>query len=231
MAKLFYKLTDEHGRSYGGMQWGPGVTNRARGKGKQECSPDFIHLYSDPLLAAFLNPIHANFDSPRLWEAKARIVASDHGLKLMTRMATTLREIPLPAVTIEQRIRFGLLCALSFYHEPSWVKWAQDWLTCKNRQEEAARAAAWVAEAAARTALAAADAPALAARAAARAARAARAATWTAEAAEAAALAAEATEAAARTAEAPIGERLISLAEQAMGEDKEGGGALDNAHD
>ena len=197
-----YKLTDESGQTYGGTQWGPGVTHSGTGEGEL-CGPGLIHLYTDPLLAALLNPIHANFAHPRLWEAEGDVARTDRGLKVGCVSAATVREVPLPEVTTEQRVGFAILVTRAVCEEPSYVRWATAWLDNSDRTEEAAWAAWAAAEAAraearaearaARAARAAAEAAAWAARAAAEAAAAAaaRAATDAARAATDAAWAAE----------------------------------------
>ena len=187
-----YKLTDERGQTRGGTQWGPGVTHSGTGEGEL-CGPGFIHLYTDPLLAALLNPIHANFAHPRLWEAEGDVARTDRGLKIGCVSATTVREVPLPEVTTEQRVGFAILVTRAVCEEPSYVRWATAWLDNSDRTEEAAWAAAEAARAEARAARAAAEAAAWAARAAAEAAAAAaaRAATDAARAATDAAWAAE----------------------------------------
>ena len=159
-----YKLTDANGCSYGGTQWGEGVTHTATSQGMEFCTPDLIHLYSHPLLAVLLNRIHANYEKPLLWEAKAEIVASDYGLKLGAKSVTTIRTIPLPQVTLEQRVTFGILAALEVYSAPAWTKWAQGWLDSSDRSRPTAGLAMCVvraeAEAAAEAAASAAKAAA-----------------------------------------------------------------------
>ena len=145
-----YKLTDDCGQTWGETQWGPGVTHTAPGTG-QLCSDGWIHAYTDPLLAILLNPIHANFPEPRLWECEGDVGATDHGLKVGCTSLTTVREIPVPAITTEQRVRFAILCARQVYHGPEWLAWADNWLSGADRSE-AAREAAEAAEAAARAA-------------------------------------------------------------------------------
>jgi hypothetical protein len=132
-----YKLTDEQDRTRGGTQWGEGVTHEASGEGEL-CGPGWIHAYTDPLLAVLLNSIHANFRSPHLWEATGVVGKTDHGLKVGCTRLTTLRRVPLPEVTTEQRVRFGILCALAVCDEPGWRVWAERWLSGEDRTAEAA---------------------------------------------------------------------------------------------
>jgi hypothetical protein len=189
-----YKLTDGDGQTRGGTQWGPGVSHSGTGEGEL-CGPGWIHAYEHPLVAVLMNPIHAKFKNPRLWEAEGEVVLRDSQLKCGCKTLTTVREIPLPSITTEMRVRFAILCAKEVCADLSWNAWADRWLSGEDRSEAAAGAAAlaaraaWAAEAAAWAAWAAA---------------AAEAAAWAAEAASAAyrsaayrsAWAAQATEAA-----------------------------------
>ena len=114
-----FKLTDENGQTHGQTQWGPGATHSGTGKGAPLCGPGWIHFYDDPLLAVFLNPIHAGFSNPRLWECEVSgEIRNDQGLKFGAQTLTTLREItPVPEVTLEHRVRFAIFCALEVCKE------------------------------------------------------------------------------------------------------------------
>src|SRR5690348_7263443 len=147
-----YKLTDQNGQTFNKTQWGVNIRHEAIGNGKELCTNGWIHAYESPLLAVLLNPIHANFKSPRLWEAEGEVGICQGQLKCGCKILTTLREIPLPEVTITQRIEFAIHCALEVYSEKTFVDWASDWLSNTNRtaaSAEAAAAAEWSAAAAA----------------------------------------------------------------------------------
>jgi len=141
-----YKLTDEKNQTWDKCQWGKNVTHKASGKGGL-CSEGWIHAYEHPLLAVLHNPIHGNYDpeTMHLWECKTtdKNPKRDGQLKLGVRNLTTKKQIPLPAINITQRIAYGILCAKKVYHEKSWNKWADNWLSGKDRAE--ASAAAWAA--------------------------------------------------------------------------------------
>lgn len=158
MIKL-YKLTDVKGQTHGGCQWGEGVTHTAPGNGVL-CTEAWIHAYTDPLLAVLLNPIHGKFDleTMRLWECEGDVGINDHGFKVGCTLLTTICEIPVPQVTLEQQVRFGILCAKEVYTEPGWNAWADAWLDGSEcSRAKAAEAAAKAAEAAAEAARAAAQ--------------------------------------------------------------------------
>jgi hypothetical protein len=207
-----YKLTDQKMQTRDGFQYRLNRVRVAPGVGEL-CTAGWLHGYSDPLLAVLLNPVHADVQNPRLFEAEASGATQDDcGLKLGVQRLTLRKEIPLPVVTTSQRIRFAILCALGIPQSPEFVRWATRWLSGEDRSPEAAAAAAEAARVAE-------------ARAAARAARAAEVESpaWAAEAAEAAAWAAAraaawsaAAAAAAAEASAPLD--LIDLARKAMEE-------------
>ena len=142
-----YKLTDSDGKTLNGTQWGPGVSHSGTGDGGL-CGPGWIHAYEHPLVAVLMNPIHADFKNPRLWEAEGEIAIRDGQLKCGCKTLTTVREIPLPEITEEMRARFAILCAKEVCADLSWNAWADKWLSGEDRSVEAAKAAveaAWAA--------------------------------------------------------------------------------------
>ena len=91
-----YKLTDKNGISKGNTQWGPYITHTASGKNNNLCSDGWIHFYTDPVLAVLLNPIHANFSNPKLWECETSGEELHDPFKSGCKTLTTIKEIPLP---------------------------------------------------------------------------------------------------------------------------------------
>jgi hypothetical protein len=148
-----YKLTDEHGRTYGGTLWTVSVTNIAPApRSHTLCSPGILHAYHDPLVAILLNPIHAGFTKPLLFEVHVPEVVADDGIKLGAWEMTPVRELDVPRPTIECRVAFGILCALTLSPPKEFRTWAQDWLSGSDRtaraaDADAARAAAYAADA------------------------------------------------------------------------------------
>ena len=170
----YYKLTDGNCQTLGATSWGEGITHKATGKGKNLCSSDVIHVYDHPLKAAMFNCIHVNFSSPVLWECRVKKVVANDRLKAGVKQCTTIKRIPLPQITTNQRVHFAILLALQVYKEETFTKWAKKWLSGKGRARgeaeasraraetatweasEAAWAATWAAKAAERAAEAAA---------------------------------------------------------------------------
>lgn len=118
-----YKLTTQDFKTRKGRSnectWGENVSHSGTGKGDL-CGPGYIHAYTHPLLAALFGPVHVNVDDPVLWECEGDVALSDHGLKVGCATLTTLRRVPLPVVTLAQRIMFAVLCARESHQE--WVE-------------------------------------------------------------------------------------------------------------
>jgi hypothetical protein len=143
-----YKLTDENMRTYGNCQWKIGEWKKTDGKGEL-CGPGWLHCYSSPLLAILLNPIHADFDSPRLFIAETKGRGKhDKGLKSGYSEMRLIKEIAIPKITLTQKVAFGILCAKEVYKDQSWNNWANKRLNGKDRSDNAAANAAYAAYAA-----------------------------------------------------------------------------------
>ena len=190
MSQIAYKLLSQDMMSNGNTKWEIGVKKIKKDTGNYKmCTNNVFHCYSHPVLALFLNPIHANIENPRIFKIKVdRIVASD-GLKQATLEQTIIEELIIPKPTLIQTTAFGIICAKHIYKNIKFQSWANNWLSNEDRSSHAAWAAAEAAEAAASAARAAASAArttagaAVAAEAAASAARAAAWVVWAAEAA------------------------------------------------
>ena len=134
-----YKLTDENGKTQNDTQWGENISHAASGDGKELCSDGWIHFYTHPLIAVLMNPVHAGFSSPRMWECETDGEHLHESLKSGCKTLTTLKEIPVPEVSLTQRIAFGILCAKEVCKDKVWNEWADKWLSGEDRTEESAR--------------------------------------------------------------------------------------------
>ena len=114
---MIYKLTDEN-----------------------KCARDGYHAYASPEIAVLMNPDHADFDSSRLFEAEGSGECMSGPLELRYQNLTLLKEIPLPAFTFNQRIWFGIQCALKVCDDPVFISWAKNWINGTDRSKESAKA-------------------------------------------------------------------------------------------
>ena len=150
MMPRYYKLTDAKGQTHGGTQWGPGVRHEATGKGTGLCSDGWIHCYPDKYLAVLRNPADADFDQPQCWLFEPEGESLIEPLKCGFKSGTTIKRVPLPRFTTNQRIVFAILCAKAapdWSGKAAWNTWADKWLSGKDRADAAARAAAYAARA------------------------------------------------------------------------------------
>lgn len=140
---ILYKLTDAKGQTRGETQWGVNITHIAKDPDclPRLCTGTIIHAYRTPIMAVLMNTVHACFLQPRLWEAEGE-VAVDDGTKVGCRELTTLKEISLPRMTIEERIEIAVRCAMAIFKGRQFTEWANRWLDRTDRTTPAARDAA-----------------------------------------------------------------------------------------
>jgi hypothetical protein len=141
MEKTFrYKLTDENMETHGKTRWTIGRWKETNGE-DELCGPGWLHCYTHPLLAAFLNPIHADFTSPRLFKCEVRGESrEDAGMKEGWTEMRLVERMRLRHPTVTQFIKFGILCALETEHSPKFALWAQNWLSGADRTKDSASA-------------------------------------------------------------------------------------------
>ena len=136
--KIAYKLTDSEMKTYKGFQWELGKWYETTGEGGL-CSPGWLHFYSNSLLGLFMNPIYGNILNPRLFRAEVEGKFLDNnGLKCGYSRARLIEELPVPQISPVQRVRFAILCAKEVYKRKEWNKWANNWLSGKDRTKKSA---------------------------------------------------------------------------------------------
>ena len=138
---MYYKITDQMMRTYQDFQWKVGKWERIpdEDRGYDLCTESWFHCYNHPFLAVILNPVHAEIVNPRLFKVNvAGRKTSDNGLKFGFSMMRLVEELPLPEITITQKIAFGILCVKHAYKHEQWNKWADNWLSDKDRSLTAA---------------------------------------------------------------------------------------------
>lgn len=139
---MLCKLTCQDMTTYNGTKWEIGVWKETDGSGDM-CGLGWLHCYDDPLLAVLHNPIHADIDNPRLWEIEVDGERKTDGLKSAYTRMRLVEEIPLPDITMTQRVAYAILCAKEVCTDTTWNAWADNWLSGKYQPAEAA----WEAEA------------------------------------------------------------------------------------
>lgn len=136
-----YKLLSQDMKSYKNFLWEIGATVKIEKEGNRLCSEDVFHFYDHPALAVIFNPIHAQIKNPRLFEIEVEDIVSHDGMKGGCKQATLVKEIPIPKISLEQRVEFAIKVSLLVYTEKSYVLWAENWLNGEDRTIKAAEAA------------------------------------------------------------------------------------------
>jgi hypothetical protein len=114
---------------------------------RQLCTDGVLHVYDTPEQAALMQHVYCR-DYTRAW-----IVASDDegisdGITRGIRSCTILQEIKLPELTTDQCVEIAIRVALLLgYDYEYYQRWADGWLSGRNRSAAAADAAASVADA------------------------------------------------------------------------------------
>ncbi len=101
---MICKLTDKDGKTRNNTQWGPGVSHKATRLGTALCTNQVIHYCEDEYLAVFANPTHSSFNpkNMRLWEFAPKIKVAGDAMKSACKEGTTIKEVPIPNLTVEQ---------------------------------------------------------------------------------------------------------------------------------
>jgi len=150
MATL-YKLMSRHGTTGGVdcvdtiMYWGKGVTNAVPPcENPRLCTGDVVHAYIDPLQAAFFDCIHGGYGPDALlWTCDDSEVVVSDSTKSGVFELTTRGQIPLPQLSVEQRVKVAIQVVLRFCDiSDEWRAWAGNWLSGADRSAVSARAAA-----------------------------------------------------------------------------------------
>ena len=149
-----YKLTDAEGYTrkgkYGETKWDKHAQTRVtNGKGDL-CTHGWTHVYTHPILAEFLDPIHGQYGScSKLISVNVSgRCKKDRGLKEGWTKVSFRSHKTRQKVSSVQVIAFGILCAIKVYKKPEFQLWAKNWLSGKDRSANAATHAAYAAHAA-----------------------------------------------------------------------------------
>ena len=148
---IAYKLTDQNHRTKNRklFQLGVPVTVPAENNEWELCTNSWIHFYTDPLIAVLMNPVHANFRTPILWECKCEGEMLFEPLKSGCKKLTVLKQLDIPDITLINRVAFGIFCTQEVYKNMVWNTWANNWLNNIDRSKTDAATNAAAAAAAA----------------------------------------------------------------------------------
>jgi hypothetical protein len=113
-----YKLTSKDGYTrkgeLGETWWYPGRRIKKPRGSYQLCTDTVIHAYRSKELALLLNPLHADFSDPLLWECEGKVEVEDWG-KVGCSMLITLTPIPCPDWYLYETLRIPVLRTFTQY--------------------------------------------------------------------------------------------------------------------
>jgi hypothetical protein len=142
VGKYLYKLTDQDGNTFKNTHWEEGtrheIEKTLRDKNKPLCSSSYLHAYENPYVAVFMNLVYMNIRNPILWQATGRVIRRQGQLKCGCFSLTTHKKLPLPVITMNQRIAVAIYCALVNCSNENFKFWAGRWLSGEDRTQSAA---------------------------------------------------------------------------------------------
>jgi hypothetical protein len=145
VAKFLYKLTDEFGSTRNNTHWSEGIKHEIakelRDNTRHLCSVHYLHAYENPLVAVFMNPAHAGYFRPMLWQATGWVQKREGQLKCGCFSLRVVQRVQLPEITLNQRVRAAIYCALTRPQTDNFIHWANEWLSGRNRTQAATNAA------------------------------------------------------------------------------------------
>ncbi len=128
---MHYYVTDREGKDWKGRQWGEGVRLR-------EDNPNYHFVtYDNPALALLMDPAYDAFPDPHVWLAEVGD-PSPLDFRTASPLLTALRPAQPPTPTVEQRVAFGIVCALNVIADPDFSRWGLAWLGGTDRTPESA---------------------------------------------------------------------------------------------
>jgi hypothetical protein len=130
---MFYLITDQDNKTWRNIQWGENITH------EEENSNYHFIVYNSPLVASYMNPCYEGIKNPKLWTANAENLSRDDGFRSKFAKLTTISEHQIELPTNEQRINFGILCALNVAKYQPFNDWAFKYLRGEDQSKESAQ--------------------------------------------------------------------------------------------
>jgi len=94
-------------------------------------------IHTSPLVAALTHPDSITGEDNKMFEVNRWKVNIDSA---NPEAYTVVKEVAVPTVTIGQKVAFAVAAVREIYHDQDFIKWADDWLSGKDRSIDSARA-------------------------------------------------------------------------------------------
>lgn len=130
---MFYLVTDQDNKTWRDIQWGENVTH------DEENSNYHFEVYNSPQVACYMYPCYEGIKNPKIWLCTTGDnLSREDGFRTRFAKITTIKEFPISLPTIEQRITFGILCAMSLVLNPLFRNWALSYLLREDQTQATA---------------------------------------------------------------------------------------------
>lgn len=125
--KKRYKFLTSRKESYAGTRWEIGKWKKVDGKVKRLCSSSWLHCYCDPILAVLHDRIHGAYmeysTGCKLYEVEVKGKSLTEGqIKEGWTEMRVKRQISIPKITLEIRLRYAIMCAIKVCPSKSVAK-------------------------------------------------------------------------------------------------------------
>lgn len=132
-----YFLADQQGHLADNRVLECGKFKQAIGSDKDPLAHYKGPIHTSPLVAALTHPDSVNGDTNKMFEVNRWKVSVDAS---NPKAYTVVKEVAVPTVTIGQKVAFVVATVREIYHDADFQKWADDWLSGKDRTTAAAKA-------------------------------------------------------------------------------------------
>jgi len=129
---MFYLITDQDNKSWRDVQWGENISH------DEENFNYHFAVYHGPQTASYMYPCYEGIKEPKLWLAAGRGLSMNEGLRSYYSQLTTTKEFAITWPTTEQRITFGILCAMNLVMHPEFREWGKKYLKGDDQTKESA---------------------------------------------------------------------------------------------
>lgn len=126
-------VTDQNNTTWRNIQWGENVSH-------SEENPNYhFVVYNSTLVASYLYPCYELIENPKLWNAIGENPENTlETFRSKFSKLTTINECSIELPTNEQRINFGILCAVNVVQYPPFLDWAFKYLKGEDETKESA---------------------------------------------------------------------------------------------
>ncbi len=132
-----YFLADQEGHLADNRVLECGKFKQAIGSSKDPLAKYSGPIHTSPLVAALTHPDSVDGDHNKMFEVnrwKVNVDASN------PEAYTVVKEVAVPTVTLGQKVAFAVAAVREIYHDTDFVKWADGWLSGKDRSADSAKA-------------------------------------------------------------------------------------------